>query len=434
MAKRRTSSLISGYVEAPKEEYEGYDKETGIRKVASGPNKGHEFVQVRFNRSTEPHTLSQDTVKIFPANGETFTETERKALRPEHGYNFTLTSDPRTGDRTPRPGGHGRYPASARLHTDGAFPAVEPNSRASRKAFDRIASQQKEQHAQEYGMQKAEERANAIQAQEDWVNGLDKRSLTGVVKGEPAVVYDERLDQVVSRIPVVPDDPGISQAELSDTGTVSIHVPYGQNFQEGDEVSLQDVGAYTNKRGKLNFYTVNPESVKLTNRLNADRDPDSREVSGAVKRIYPAKDGKGFDVYTVHEQHAIVAGEDMVKRDNLIIARVSEETGKALQAEKEARGKDGADLTLSGSGKVSYAKGIQTYRFTDEETGKETKVKKPVVRTHVDLTTGSGKDNTSLRIDGRKPSELGQAKAKTATRAKAPAKARKDTRSQNTGR
>lgn len=418
MANRRTSSLISGYVEAPKIPFEGYDTETGIRTLpeSAGRNAGHEYLRVRFNRSTVAGELSQDEVKIFPADGKKFTESEREALKPENGYNFTLTSDPRTQDRHPKPDGSGRYPAFARLHSDGAFPAIENNSQASRKSFDRIHDQQKK----EFGQKMAAEEAEKHQKQADWIHSLEPKSFTGIVKGEPETKYDDRTGQIMTSIPVVPDEnSGISVDQLNKQGTVYVMALYKLNLQEADELSFTNVGANVSKAGNLNFYSLDENSVALTKRNDPSRNPDERAVSGAVKQVYASKDG-GYDVYTSTQEHTEVAGEDMVKKSDLVIVHVSDQTGKALEAEMAKRGEDGADITLQGTGTLSLEKGL------------DRKAHKHLVRTHVNMTDEDGKDNASLLLDGKKPAELGKAKPKT--RKRAPEKTNTETRTQNTGR
>lgn len=418
MANRRTSSLISGYVEAPQTLFEGYDPETGIRTLpeSAGKNAGHEYLRVKFNRSTVAGDLAQDDVKIYPADGKKFTDQERKALKPENGYNFTLTSDPRTQTRQLKPNGKGRYPATARLHADGAFPAIEDNPHASRKSFDQIHDQQKK----EYGQQMAAKEAESYQKQADWINSLEPKSFTGIVMGEPETSFDNRSGKVMTAIPVVPDeDSGISVDQLNKRGTVYVQVPYKLNLQEGDELSFTNVGSNLSKAGNLNFYSLDENSVKLTKRNDTARNPDERAVSGAVTRVYASKGG-GYDVYTSTQEHTEVAGEDMIKKSDLVVVHVSDEAGKAIQKEMETRGEDGANITLEGTGTLSMEKGLN--RQTHQH----------LVRTHVNMTGEDGKDNASLLLDGKKPSELGKAKPKS--RKRTPDKAKTETRSQNTGR
>lgn len=359
-------------------------------------------------------------INVYPQDGIKFTEQERKALKPGRGFNLQVNRNPANVKTDLKDDGK-HYPATVYLHqSNNGYNTLQVNRRMDRKVIGEKREEAKRAGTEQWKAKNQEmsaERSQTMAAKQaqyrNWVQGLEPESheLVGVQE-TPQIAYDEqRSGMIMQTFPAV----------LENSDVVSVKIPAGQNLQVGDTISLNNVGRYTGKDGKVTLYSLDKDSYSLTSRNDPEHDVDHQPVQGYVVNAYE-KNGTYY-ASLADEVPEQVAGEPMVKAEVKQSVKVSPEVGAVLEDETKTKGN--RSIQLSGVGKPIYVESAkQEWRRGNDH--KRHKVWVPTMKEHIDLTDEQGKDNATLTLNGKAPKEFlkDAAPKKEAAKAKAPAKAK----------
>lgn len=383
------SKMYSGYVVPPKKDSraEGYDEKTGIR---TSP-KGNEHILVAFKHfelDNEKNPVKKngmisyrkDYMNVYPADGAHFTEAEKKLLKPNEGFNFSVNHDVETNRDISADGR--KLPANVNLDRgDGTGYTISRNNKASRSFMNKDGRAYKDA-----------ERKAAFDKQIDWVKGLDKISGSVVVADEPTHYYSEKFGKIMTSIPIEPKDIAIDKNQISLENGLKLKVPYsrGEKIQIGDMLSLKEAGIYTNKDNAVNLHMPDQKGITITESANKQKTKDT--FRGELTGIYVQKDGS---------YAAYVYSEDRGENAKQTVLRMTPEQAEPILEQANGKQKD-LYIPISGTGEKSL--GVNS---------------KHTIREEFDLT----KKGSTLKVERSDPEPektkaKEQSEEKTATRSK----------------
>lgn len=427
-------SKISGYIAVPTSEEGmqqavkfGLDPTTGIHRYEKD-GEPREYVTVTYNAGTSKSNTVLKSVNVYPEDGKTFTEEQKKQFAPGKGFRMELQYKPQNKD-VEVINGREQIP-EIRLHQYDKSEPVIKESRLARR--DVLIKKARKTHLAEDKKAKAEEKAQEQQeaaGNREWANGLESRytNASMQIQGDPEVAYSKQFGMVVQKAIVVPvnkDGP-----VLDENGKLPIYTlqaPANQILQGGDIISVNDAAEYTPKKAEHpTLYALEDSQTSLKERTNKDRDPGKAPFKGRVTNAYHIGDEYFATIHT--DEMTQVGNETMAKAATSVRVPVPEKVGKVLESHTKNGDKS---IEMEGIGEVSYTT-ISSWRETDkpkkDKPGEFVKEQITVPKMNINVFDKDGKDNGTVVIDGKSPEEFVQPKEKAQTKAKTQTKAKAKT-------
>lgn len=363
------SKLYQGYIVPAKDENAiGYDAKTGIRTSPSG----NEHILVSFKHFLQDengnsvkkdgmYQYRQDLMNIYPQDRKTFTDAERRMMKPLSGFNFQVNHDVEINRQIDANGKE--LPANVNLSRgNGSVYTIARNYKASRDEF-RKEYGQKLKAGRENA---AKEREESAVKQEAWVNSLDKISGMVPVLEEPKHFFSKTFNSVMTEVRIGVGTLPVPKDQELNNGTMKLRFPYSPGdpeIKEGDNLNLTDAGTYVNqKRGTMNLYMANGKGVKVEN--DPERGKEKQPFQGVVSALYEQNGAYKAYVYSEDEELVDGIGEEMAVRGKQSVLTLNKKQAAPLL--KEAGGKT-TDLAIpvSGEGKKTYGLS-RTHRVREE--------------------------------------------------------------------